>query len=123
MKNFDRFIFYELNDNEQLGKLGEGGFSTVRKARYVKGNSSQLVALKILKDNSKGSKIKFLKEVDEMRKADHPNIIKLIDCCVWKDKYNEYENCMILELADVGSLAKGKYKSTYATHIYRIKPK
>jgi serine/threonine protein kinase len=67
---------------------------------------SQFVALKILKDNSNSSKIKFLKEVDEMRKTDHPNIIKLIDCCEWKDKYDNY-SCMILELADFGSLSKG----------------
>lgn len=40
-----------------------------------------------------------------MRKTNHPNIIKLIDCCQWKDKFNKYDNCMILELADVGSLA------------------
>lgn len=95
------------------GFIGDGKFASVRKAKYIKDNISQDVALKIFKkyNRTDSSKI-FSKEVHELRKTSHENIIKLIDTCKWSDK-NEVFDCMIIELADMGSLHTVLYDSIY----------
>jgi serine/threonine protein kinase len=48
-------------------------------------------------------------KVNELKKVDHPNIIKLISYGKWRDKLDVF-NCIIIEYADVGSLHHGWLK-------------
>ena len=46
------------------------------------------------------------KKVNELKRISHPNIIKLIAFGEWRDKVDSFD-CMIIELADLGSLHHG----------------
>lgn len=88
----------------KISYLGAGSYAQVRKVWY----KDKIAAVKIFKQYKQGSKY-FMKEVNELRKVDHPNIIKLLSYGKWKDK-NEECFCMIIEFADMGSLHHGIIK-------------
>lgn len=82
---------------EVLDRLGQGRFGSVMKANYTKENVSKLVAVKIFFNN--GNKNSFNREVNALKKTDHPNIIKLINTFKWEKKFGT-QDCMIIELGD-----------------------
>ncbi len=67
-----------LGPFEVLGELGAGGIATVYRAV---GPSGDLVALKVLQPSKLDGKEvhRFAREVETLRKVDHPGIVKLID--------------------------------------------
>ncbi|KAI4150539.1 MAG: hypothetical protein LQ340_004015 [Diploschistes diacapsis] len=72
----------KINAYEVLGKLGEGTFGLVHKARQIK--TGQIVALKkILMHNEKdGFPITALREIKLLKLLSHPNILKLEEMAV-----------------------------------------
>jgi len=78
--------------------LGSGSFARVKKAKY----NNQLVAIKILHCYN-SSKSDFQKEVDELSRSNHENIIKFITSGQWKER-NDLFYCLVVEFADTGSL-------------------
>ena len=77
--------------------MGRGSFARVIKAKY----NNQLVAIKILYGNN--SSKSFQKEVDELSRSNHENIIKFITSGQWKEG-NNLSYCLVVEFADTGSL-------------------
>lgn len=75
-----------ITDYEYLGKLGEGTFGEVSKARSKK--KGQIVALKkILMHNEKdGFPITALREIKLLKQLDHINILKLEEMAVERPK-------------------------------------
>jgi eukaryotic-like serine/threonine-protein kinase len=71
-----------------LDKLGQGGLSTVYKARHREyGN---LVAIKIIKAEVFASEVgrqQFLQEVEAMARLDHPNVVQFCVADEWNDTY------------------------------------
>ncbi|KAM1788563.1 hypothetical protein ACFX15_037993 [Malus domestica] len=65
------------NTFEKLAKIGQGTYSNVYKARDL--ISGKIVALKKVRfDNSEPESVKFMaREINVLRKLDHPNVIKL----------------------------------------------
>ena len=96
-KNSDQLLKYE-----DLGFLGAGSFAQVRKARY----NNQLVAVKILIPTHDSSiESDFAKEVNELSRSNHENIIKILAYGYTRDKIKQdLSRCMIIEFADMGSL-------------------
>ncbi len=89
--------------------MGRGSYAEVQKIRYTKSGVAQEAAIKIFFKTELNRKM-FLKEVSELRKASHENIIKLIDYGNWKvDRDDGPRDCMIIELADFGSLNTGLF--------------
>lgn len=73
--------FHKKYSLDEAGELGQGAFSTVKKAT-LKSNPSELFAVKCIKKTSelKEDEIASLKEeVAVLQQVDHPNIIKLYD--------------------------------------------
>ena len=66
-------------------QLGEGGFGQVYLVRHKKMNL--LRAMKAIPINSKSEKQKTDKEIELLRKLDHPNIVKLFEYFSDDDKY------------------------------------
>lgn len=60
------------------------------------------------------------KKVNELRRAKHENIVKLIAFGKWQDKMDVF-NCMVIELADVGSLHHGTFKISSINLIWVLK--
>lgn len=101
----------------KISYLGAGSYAQVRKIKY----KDIIAAVKIFKPGAKDfmkevthiyfgklycsnlKKKRKFKKIMELRKVDHPNIIKLIASGKWKDKYDTF-NCMIIEYAEMGSL-------------------
>jgi len=52
--------------------------------------------------------INFIQKVNELKKLTHPHIVKLYAFGKWQEKVDIF-NCMVIELADVGSLHHGNY--------------
>ncbi|KIX10372.1 serine/threonine-protein kinase bur1 [Rhinocladiella mackenziei CBS 650.93] len=75
-----------ITDYEYLGKLGEGTFGEVSKARSKK--TGQIVALKkVLMHNEKdGFPITALREIKLLKQLDHVNILKLEEMAVERPK-------------------------------------
>ncbi|TQE12897.1 hypothetical protein C1H46_001543 [Malus baccata] len=65
------------NTFEKLAKIGQGTYSNVYKARDL--ISGKIVALKKVRfDNLEPESVKFMaREINVLRKLDHPNVIKL----------------------------------------------
>lgn len=64
-----------------LSVLGKGGDSTVYQAVNITSNNEDKVALKILKlkKNAENFTRQFEREIHELKRLDHPNIVKLVD--------------------------------------------
>ena len=88
-------------------ELGRGISGEVKSAYY----KNQLVAVKLFKNDSKSEK-DFLQEVKELKSVSHENIIKIIAYGKWKQNSAE-SNCIVIELADVGSLHHVLYETHY----------
>ena len=82
-----------------MGYLGAGSFAHVRKAIY----NNQIVALKIFDRQSAKESDDFFKEVLELSRSNHENIIKLFAYGLWRDKIDFFK-CMVIEYAETGSL-------------------
>jgi mitogen-activated protein kinase kinase kinase 7 len=95
---------------EPLGLIGAGTHAFVRKAIY---QQEEPVAVKIFKKNDAKSRAEFLKEVQMLKRLSHPSIIRLIAFGKWREQ-NDSLNCMILELADLGSLYHVLYETELA---------
>lgn len=69
----------KAGDYETIGKLGEGAFGEVFRARHCK--SGQPVALKRIRLRSpqEGLPKNLLREIQALRSVDHPNVIHLYD--------------------------------------------
>ncbi|MBZ0277283.1 MAG: serine/threonine protein kinase [Anaerolineae bacterium] len=85
-------------------RIGQGGMGTVY--RGIDTRTSQPVAVKVLLQeilarSGKEAVERFRREVDALRRLDHPNIIKLLGTA--KDGQNY---CIIMEYASGGSLAQ-----------------
>lgn len=90
-----------------LGYLGSGSNARVQKALF----NNQEVAVKIFnKTNDAKSEAEYLKEVNELKKLSHPHIVKLYAFGKWQEKVDVF-NCMVIELADVGSLHHVLYET------------
>ena len=83
-------------DYEYIGKLGEGTFGEVSKARSKK--TGQIVALKrILMHNEKdGFPITALREIKLLKQLDHINILKLEEMAVERPKSASKKPCMFM---------------------------
>ncbi|MCB9454034.1 MAG: serine/threonine protein kinase [Anaerolineaceae bacterium] len=94
-----------IHNRYQLAeRIGQGGMGTVYRA--IDTRTGQVVAVKlllheILVRSGKEAIERFRREVEALRRLDHPNIIKLLGTA--KDGANY---CIIMEYAPGGSLAK-----------------
>lgn len=101
----DTSLEYNYASLEVLGKLGEGSFSKVYRARApgleCEGwQGSDVVAVKILKDESEIDALQaFVSEVKISSEFQHQNVIKLIGVCTQTPR-----KCMIFEYMDLGNL-------------------
>ncbi|XP_017854569.2 uncharacterized protein LOC108607953 isoform X2 [Drosophila busckii] len=85
-------------------KIGQGGFGTVLKALWRK----QYVAVKTLNKNiDKEAMTKFDKEIKQLSRVNHENIVKLYG--ITADKNNIY---LVMEYAECGSLHDRIHKSS-----------
>jgi len=86
-----------------ISDLGQGNFGMVLKGQakdIVAGQSSTIVAIKVLKEGSNtNSKSDFLREASLTNQFDHPNILKLLGVCL-----EEEPLCMIFEYMELGDL-------------------
>ena len=85
-----------LNDYILLGHLGSGAFGYVQKVRHKASN--QIRAMKTIKKDSQYSEKSF-KEIDNLMKLNHPNILKLYE--YYFDNKNLY---IITEYCEGGEL-------------------
>ncbi|CAO2825382.1 unnamed protein product [Amaranthus hypochondriacus] len=91
-------------------KLGEGGYGIVYEGKL---NSGQQVAVKILKNSSKGDMdmVEFINEVASIGNTNHKNIVKLLGFC-----YECKKRALVYEYMPCGSLEKfthgGSHKNT-----------
>lgn len=84
---------------EIIQNIGAGSFATVKKVRY----KQQIVAAKIFDRPTKSNDGEFQKEVQQLKRLNHDNIIKIIDYGKYKDRITIYYT-ILLEFADLGSL-------------------
>lgn len=98
---------YNFASLEFMGKLGEGAFGQVFKARAPglqagtdNDEDTEFVAVKVLKEDA-GSDVltSFLAEVKTSVQFRHANVIQLISICTHSQR-----KCMIFEYMDLGSL-------------------
>src|SRR5688572_5055839 len=94
-------IGQRLGQYEIVGELGQGGMSTVYRARQQ--NINREVALKVIKAELSGQGdflIRFDREVQTIASLSHPHIVKLFD-------YGQHEGMLyfVAELLTGGSLA------------------
>jgi serine/threonine-protein kinase len=88
-----------------LDRLGQGGHSTVYKARHAR--DGFLVALKVIRqdlaDNAAASR-QFLLEMEAMAKLDHPNVVQFLDA----DQAGETYYCAMeyVEGTDLGKYVR-----------------
>lgn len=80
----DILTFFKSNYYQLLEKIGEGGFGQVYKAKQL--STQQLVAIKFLslpENVSEEKKYRYIerfhREVDLIRRLNHPNIVRLMD--------------------------------------------
>ncbi|KAJ8680242.1 hypothetical protein QAD02_016029 [Eretmocerus hayati] len=87
-----------------LHDIGEGCFGKVFKGELICGDSSEVVAIKVLKDNaSREAEEDFMREVDIMSTFRHENILSLIGV-VLRDSTNS--PWMVFEYMPYGDLAE-----------------
>jgi len=109
----------DIRDKYTLGEeIGRGGFSIVFDAKCKTDNEKY--AVKIVEKNLIQEDIKLLKrEIDIMKKVDHPNILKLIE--IFEDDEKVY---IIMELVNGSELFdrivdKGYYSEKNTVHIVK----
>ncbi|ODV96331.1 hypothetical protein PACTADRAFT_67754, partial [Pachysolen tannophilus NRRL Y-2460] len=97
-----------LTDYALLGKMGEGAFSIVYKAKDLK--TGDLVAVKIIRKYQMDQKQQalVLKEVTIMRQLNHPNIVKFINFHECEEYYY-----IVQELVSGGEIFTEIVKYTY----------
>ena len=88
-----------------LEKLGQGGLSSVYKARHHENQT--LVAIKMIRPevfaNPEGRQ-QFLQEVEAMARLDHPNIVQFCDADQWNDTF--YFAMEYVEGTDLGKVIR-----------------
>ncbi|KAI9786860.1 MAG: serine/threonine protein kinase, CMGC, CDC2/CDK sub [Geoglossum umbratile] len=106
----------KIGDYEILGKLGEGTFGEVHKARSKK--TGAIVALKkILMHNEKdGFPITALREIKLLKMLRHPNILRLEEMAIERSKGSLY-NYVIRKVPD-SIIGDGRKKAT----MYMVTP-
>ncbi|XP_023541191.1 probable LRR receptor-like serine/threonine-protein kinase RFK1 [Cucurbita pepo subsp. pepo] len=81
------------NDFDSSNKIGEGGFGPVYKGQLADGT---VVAIKQLSSKSKQGNREFLNEIGVISYLQHPNLVKLLGCCIEGDQlllvYEHLEN-------------------------------
>ncbi|XP_066272439.1 uncharacterized protein [Branchiostoma lanceolatum] len=81
--------------------ISEGSFGAVYRASLKKADgSSQPVALKILKDDILDTVSEFLVEEDNLKRMQHPNVVRFLGSSCRKTKSGRLELFMVLELCD-----------------------
>ena len=88
-----------------LDKLGQGGLSSVFKAKHR--DNQSLVAIKMIKAEvfaSADGRQQFLQEVEAMARLDHPNIVQFCDADQWKDTF--YFAMEYVEGTDLGKIVR-----------------
>ena len=88
-----------------LDKLGQGGLSSVFKAKHHENQS--LVAIKMIKAQvfaSPEGRQQFLQEVEAMARLDHPNIVQFCDADQWNDTF--YFAMEYVEGTDLGKVVR-----------------
>ncbi|XP_062127033.1 putative mitogen-activated protein kinase kinase kinase 7-like [Drosophila sulfurigaster albostrigata] len=98
MDNTD--INVNFKDIKLLEWIGRGSFGEVRKGIWRIHGQETDIAVKITTYNEKETIKKVHREVENLRKCIHPNIIKLYGV----SKSRDNRDCLILEYADCGSL-------------------
>ncbi|KAI9724587.1 MAG: hypothetical protein M1828_003610 [Chrysothrix sp. TS-e1954] len=90
-------------------KMGDGAFSNVYRAKDNQGQYPQ-VAIKVVRkfEMNSSQRSNILKEVQIMRKIDHPNIVKLVDFSEARQYYY-----IVLELCPGGELFHQIVRLTY----------
>ncbi|XP_020683325.1 putative serine/threonine-protein kinase [Dendrobium catenatum] len=82
-KNLRLFSYNELRSATSnfclSNKIGRGGFGSVYKGVLKNGT---LIAIKVLSAQSKQGANEFLTEIDVITNVSHPNLVRLIGCCV-----------------------------------------
>ena len=117
--------FVKINQNEfrqvyKLGKtLGTGSYAEVRLCMNKQTRSNRAVKIITKESLSEIGKIQFIKEVEILKKLDHPNIIRILE--FFEDEYCYYivmEHCEGGELFD--EIFKHKKFSEYeAAHMIK----
>jgi serine/threonine protein kinase len=88
-----------------LDKLGQGGLSSVYKARHHEFHT--LVAIKIVRPEvfaSSEGRQQFLQEVEAMARLDHANIVQFCDADQWNDAF--YFTMEYVEGTDLGKVVR-----------------
>lgn len=67
------------NDFSHANKLGQGGFGTVYKGKFVNG---QEIAVKRLSTSSSQGNAEFKNEVLALARLQHKNLVRLLGCCL-----------------------------------------
>jgi len=86
-----------------LDRLGQGGLSTVYKARHV--DMDRIVALKVIRPEALADaegRRQFLQEIDAMARLDHPNIVQFCDA-------DQHEDTCYFAMEYVDGIDLGKH--------------
>lgn len=83
----------DFDEIERIEVVGRGSFGTVFKARW----KGEFVAVKLIEQESEKSA--FTREVRQLSRVSHPNIIALYGACTRKPHV-----CLVMEYAEGGSL-------------------
>ena len=88
-----------------VDKLGQGGLSSVFKARHIEHHS--LVAIKMIRPEvfaSSEGRQQFLQEVEAMARLDHPNVVQFCDADQFNDTF--YFAMEYVEGTDLGKVVR-----------------
>lgn len=97
-KEFIKISEKQFNERYQIVEsLGRGNFGEVQKARSAHGN---LVALKSFRSQALQQFHMIVREISNLKKLDHPNILKFYDCYIVDD----YKYYMVTEFCPGGAL-------------------
>lgn len=92
-----RQIKTATNHFDPANKIGEGGFGPVYKGVLPNGSA---IAVKQLSSKSKQGNREFLNEIGMISAVQHPNLVKLIGCCI-----EERQLLLVYEYMENNSLA------------------
>ena len=105
------------NHYEVISDIGEGGYGSVKKCRNKKSN--QIVAVKFIPKTEVSDKNIFMEEINNLSRADHPNILKIFE---WYE--DKVQFIIVTELCTGGELydkliAKGNFSEGEAIDIVK----